>query len=383
MDQLHAEVGVAQLSKSGEELCGDMVEVVRTPQSTIVVLSDGLGSGVKANILATLTTKIAASMLQRGIPLEEVVSTIAETLPVCKERKIAYSTLHIIKISNQGLATIVEFDCPASLLIRGDQVLPFPCQEKIVSGKTIREGRLLLQKDDVIVAVTDGVIHAGIGGLLRLGWGWEGIAAYLTAENLVGVSAEQICRLLIHCAEGYYIGKPGDDSSVAAIKIRQPRYLTLFTGPPTERDSDEKIVKRFLAQPGKKVVAGGTTANIVSRITGNPLAVDLDYPDPDIPPIGHIEGIDLVTEGVLTLNAAIDRLNRKDSLSHVKLQDGATLLARMLLESDTVTIFAGGAVNPAHQNPHFPSQLNIKLQVIGKLQATLTAMGKTVVLEQF
>jgi hypothetical protein len=383
MHQLHAEVGVAQISKTGEELCGDNIEVVRTPKSTILVLSDGLGSGVKANILATLTTKIAASMLKRGIPLEEVVNTIAETLPVCKQRKIAYSTLHIITVSLDRTATIIEFDCPRSLLIRGGQVVPFPCQEKIVAGKMINEGRLLLEENDIIVAVTDGVIHAGIGGLLKLGWGWDGLAHELATGISINASAEQICNQVINCTEGYYLGKPGDDSSAAAIKIRQSRNLTLFTGPPTEPSYDEKIVRKFLSQSGKKIIAGGTTANIVSRVTATPLIVDLAYYDPHIPPIGHIEGIDLVTEGVLTLNAAIDRFHRPELLRNKTLQDGATLLARMLMEADKITVFAGGAVNPAHQNPNFPSQLNIKLQVLDKLQAVLSAKGKTVLIERF
>lgn len=383
MHQLHAEVGVSQISKIGEELCGDTVEIVRTPKSTIIVLSDGLGSGVKANILATLTTKIAASMLKRGIPLEEVVTTVAETLPVCKQRKIAYSTLHILKISADGLATVVEFDCPRSMLLREGKVLPFPCKEKIVAGKVIKEGQLLLRENDIIVAVTDGVLHAGIGGLLKLGWGWDGIAEQLMADYSVAMPTDQICQQLIHCTEGYYLGRPGDDSSAVAVKIRQPRELTLFTGPPLHQSEDDKIVNRFLRQPGKKVIAGGTTANIVSRVTGKSLTVELDYHDPDIPPIGHIEGIDLVTEGVLTLNAAIDRLHRKDIINNPKLQDGASLLAKLLLEADKIAVFAGGAVNPAHQNPNFPTRLNLKLQVLDKLQAALVAQGKTIIFERF
>ena len=383
MHQLHAEVGVSQLSKFGEELCGDNVEVVRTPLSTIIVVSDGLGSGVKANILATLTTKIAASMLKRGIPLEEVVNTIAETLPVCKQRKIAYSTLHIIKISTRGVATIVEFDCPQSMLIRNGKIVPFPSKEKIVAGKVIKEGQLLLKENDIIVAVTDGVMHAGIGGLLKLGWGWDGIAHQIASDYSADTTAEQLCRKLLHYAEGYYAGRPGDDSSAVAVRIRKPRALTLLTGPPIQRTDDAKIVKRFFLSPGKKVVSGGTTANIVSRVSGNPLTVDLTYYDPDIPPIGFIEGVDLVTEGVLTLNAAIDRLQRTDILSNPKLQDGASLLARLLLDSDTITVLAGGAVNPAHQNPNFPHQLNLKLQVLDKLQSTLTAKGKNVIIERF
>lgn len=374
---LHAEVSVAQLSKIGEELCGDNVDVIRTPKDAIIVLSDGLGSGVKANILATLTTKIASSMLRRGIPLEDVVNTITETLPVCRQRKIAYSTMHIIKISHEGEATVVEFDCPTSFLIRAGKVVPFPSQEKFVGGKVIKEGTLSLQENDMIVAVSDGVIHAGIGGLLKLGWGWQGVAEQLTLESREQHDAESLCQRIINCCEGYYLGCPGDDTTVVTMKIRRNRHLTLLAGAPADIISDESVVRKFLRQPGKKIVAGGTTANIVSRITGKPLSVDLMYYDAKIPPTGHIEGIDLVTEGALTLNAAVERLNNP-KIRHDKAQDGATLMAKMLMEADQIDVYAGGAINPAHQNPMFPMQINIKAQVLSKLQTILEDKGKIV-----
>lgn len=378
MDILHAEVGISQLSKTGEELCGDTVEVVRTPTDTIIVLSDGLGSGVKANILATLTTKIASSMLKRGIPLEDVVNTITATLPVCKQRKIAYSTFHILKIAHNGTATVVEFDCPTTFLKRGSQVIPFPTVEKTIGGKIVREGQLLLQENDIIVAVSDGVIHAGIGGLLKLGWGWQGIATQLNAECSAISDAESLSTQLINCCQGYYLDKPGDDSTAVSVKIRHPLHLTLLTGPPADKSYDEKVVRRFLKEPGKKVIAGGTTANIVSRITQKTLSVNLSYHDPNIPPTGKLEGIDLVTEGVLTLNAAVDRLRNSSLWSG---QDGASQLARLLLEADQITIIAGSAVNPAHQNPNFPMQINIKSQVLNQMLAVLKSRGKQVTIE--
>lgn len=378
MELLHAEVGLSQLSKAGEELCGDNVEVVRTATDTIIVISDGLGSGVKANILATLTTKIASSMLKRGIPLEDVVDTITATLPVCKQRKIAYSTFHIIKVSGDGLATVVEFDCPSTFLKRNNHVIVFPTVEKVVGGKVIREGQLSLQEDDMLVAVSDGVIHAGIGGLLKLGWGWQGIAQQLAGESAKVIDADSLSQQVIRCCQGYYLDKAGDDSTVVSVKIRRPLHLTILTGPPADRSYDQKVVKRFLQQPGKKAIAGGTTANIVSRVTSRPLKVNLDYHDPAIPPTGRIEGIDLVTEGVLTLNAAVDRLR---SAAAGKQQDGASLLARMMLEADQINIIAGSAVNPAHQNPNFPVQINIKSQVLNQLLAVLKEKGKQVAIE--
>ncbi|MDR3560773.1 MAG: SpoIIE family protein phosphatase [Negativicutes bacterium] len=382
MGTLHAEVAVAQLSKAGEELCGDKVEVTRAEDKTTVVLSDGLGSGVKANILATLTTKIASSMLKRRIPLEEVVNTISQTLPVCRERKIAYSTFHIVKLRPDGETTVVEYDSPASFLLRGGQVVPFPTHEKVIAGKTVNEGYLVLQENDFLVAVSDGVIHSGIGGLLKLGWNWQGIASELAAYS-AECSARDVAQGILNCCNGYYLGQPGDDSTVVVIKLRRPRQLTLLTGPPSDVSLDEKVVRRFMLAPGMKVVAGGTTANLVGRITGNSVAVDLSYHDPEVPPTARIEGVDLVTEGVLTLTAAIDRFDNHRRLNDPSFRDGATLLARLMLEADKINILAGTAVNPAHQNPNFPARISIKNQVLERLRGKLESIGKQVKLEWF
>lgn len=378
MSELYAEVGIAQLSKKNEELCGDNVGIVRTPEATIIVLSDGLGSGVKANILATLTTKIALSMLKRGIPLEDVVETIAETLPVCKQRKIAYSTLHILKIRPTGKTTVVEFDCPRTLLFRAGKAIPFPTEEEWIAGKKIRKGRLFLQEQDCLVAVSDGVIHAGIGGLLPLGWGWEGFAEYFD-HDIEGVPpAQAISQNVINACEGYYVGEPGDDTTCVAVRLRSCRKMILFTGPPGNPDDDRRIVKRFMAEKGMKAIAGGTTANIVSRCTGEQVHVDLTYYDSKVPPTAQLAGVDLVTEGVLTLNGTIERLMAGQ---YEKGKDGASRLAKMLMDADQISILAGMAINPAHQNPNFPMPVNLKTQLISKLQTILERKGKEVFIE--
>ena len=378
---LHAEVNVAQLCKNGEELCGDNVQITRTADSVIVVVSDGLGSGVKANILATLTTKIASSMLARGADLEDVVETIAQTLPVCRERKIAYSTLQILRIDHNGNATLVEFDSPRTLLSRAGHVMPFPAQSRTIGGKTVLAGQFELRENDWVVLVSDGVIHAGIGGLLPLGLGWNGIADRFSEDVTKAKDTADLCSSLINCCEGYYLGKPGDDTTVVAVKIRNPRRINLMMGPPASPDHDATVVRSFLAAPGQKIFSGGTTATLVSRILGKPLKVSLEYHDPTIPPIAHLEGIDLVTEGVLTLNAAADRLRSVTDLKRSSRQDGATLAARLLLEGDHIHIWAGGAVNPAHQNPLLPSAMNIKMQVLARLRTQLESLGKIVHIE--
>lgn len=375
---LHAEVNFSQLCKNGEELCGDNVQVTRTADSLIVVVSDGLGSGVKANILATLTTRIASSMLARGACLDDVVETIAQTLPVCRERKIAYSTLQILRIDLEGNATLMEFDSPRTLLARAGHVMPFPAQTRTIGGKSVLAGQFELREDDWLVLVSDGVVHAGIGGLLPLGLGWKGIADRLAEELVKKQDTADMCDSLLNCCEGYYLGKPGDDTTVVSVRIRRPRSLNLMMGPPVSPEHDADVVRRFMAAPGQKVVSGGTTATLVSRVLGKPLKVCLDYHDPNIPPTAALDGIDLVTEGVLTLNAAAEKLKSPADLRRSTRKDGATLIARMLLDVDHVHIWAGGAVNPAHQNPLLPSAMNIKLQVLGRLRSQLELLGKVV-----
>lgn len=377
--ELHAEISVAQLSKYGEELCGDKVEVIRNNKHTIITMSDGLGSGVKANILSTLTTKIAASMLKRGIPLRDVIDTIAETLPVCRERKIAYSTLQIIKIAADGWVTIVDFDAPQVICLRRGKMIPFQLAEKEISGKLFRHGSMQMEEDDVLVAVTDGVIHAGIGAILKLGWGEQGLVSLLEEEWRSDIATNSLCKRIISCVEGFYAGQPGDDSTVVGVKIRRPRRLTLLTGPPSDPRYDEKVIKRFMGCEGAKIISGGTTANIASRILQKPLVVDYTCHSRDIPPTATLEGVDLVTEGILTLNAAAEKLLSGKPIN-VGL-DGATRLVQMLMNADQILVLAGSAINPAHQNPAFPMPINIKGQVLAKLQTYLQEYGKQMTIE--
>ncbi len=380
MPQLHYEVGISQLPKMNEELCGDTVAVETTDSSIIVVISDGLGSGVKANILSTLTARIAAGMLKRKSPLAEVVKTIAHTLPVCRQRKIAYSTLQVIISSFEGQTTVVEFDCPTTCLLRQGNVVPFPTVNKEIAGKIFKIGQLEIQQDDVLVAVSDGVIHAGIGGLLKLGWGWNGLAdRLLEISRPIRLTSRQISEEIINCCQGYYTGQPGDDCTAVVIKTRFPNKLCLWAGPPRDSSNDETIVNKFLNKPGKKVIAGGTTANIVNRITGIPLKVSLTYQNTNLPPIGCMEGIDLVTEGILTLNSTVDILQSIDDDLSERFSDGASLMAKLLIRADVIDILAGGAINPAHQS--FPFEVNLKRQIITKMKKILENKGKLVTVE--
>jgi hypothetical protein len=380
--RLYFEWGTKQLHKRGEELCGDSIVVSRGLDSVTLALSDGLGSGVKANILATLTTRIAIHMLENDLPLDEVVQTLGETLPVDRVRKLAYSTFAIAQFFRQGYARVVEFDSPSTILLRERKTQPVVYEERSIEGKTIHEAVVDLKDGDWIVFVSDGVLNAGIGGVYPLGWGWEQAAHFLEKHAHRELSSEDLAEKLAETVNELYAGAPGDDVSIVVIKVRRKLVATVFTGPPEDKNSDETVVSRFVKSAGKLAVCGGTTAKIVARHLGQPLEVDLTTMTPDVPPIARLEGVDLVSEGILTLTKTNALLQSGAERKNVRFQaDGAANLIRLLLGVDHVHFLVGQAVNPAHQNPDLPHQLGIRMAVIREIATELRSRGKEVTIE--
>ncbi len=379
---LFVEIGKAQLQKSGEELCGDSIEITQTRDSTIVVLSDGLGSGVKANILSSLTTTIASTMLKNGCTIDDVVSTLAATLPVCKVRQLAYSTFSILQVFKDGRAYLAEYDNPQ--MFAGGKGGPrcLAATERKVGERTIRESYFNLGDGDWLCMVSDGVLHAGIGGIWNLGWGWERVGAFVQQVASQELPAQEFAGEIIALCSKLYGGKAGDDASVIVIKTRTPRQVTLLIGPPRDPADDAKVVSRLLKAPGKTVVCGGTTGNIVARVLGEKIEVDLNSSDEDVPPIGFIKGIDLVTEGMLTLVRALSNLREEVPLSRIYFNtDGASKLTAMLLKADRVHFIVGRAINPAHQSPGVPPLLALKPQIVDDMVKQLRRLGKKVTVE--
>jgi len=380
--RLYYEWGVKQLRKRDEELCGDSVVVSRYFDSVTLALSDGLGSGVKANILATLTTRIATHLLRNELPLSEVIETLGKTLPVCKVRKLAYSTFAIAQFFGDGHARIVEFDTPGAILLRQRRRIPLTYHEREIGGKTIRETVADLAMGDWVVFVSDGVLNAGIGGAYPLGWGYEQTGRYLEEHAHPEQTAQEVAETLGSVVTDLYAGPPGDDVSIAVVKVRHKLTTVVMTGPPTSKTLDEKIVAQFLKRLGKHVVCGGTTAKIVARHMGEPLEVDLETMRPDVPPLARIRNMDLVTEGILTLTRAEEMLRSGETRETVQFQtDGAAALLRVMLASDHVHFLVGMAVNPAHQNPNLPAVLDMKWGVVREIADELTQRGVEVTIE--
>ena len=379
------------LNKYREELCGDKVEILRCKDSIIVVLADGLGSGVKANILATLTSKIIGTMISMGAGIEEAVETIINTLPICKERQIAYSTFSILQVYESGECYLVEFDNPAAITLRGGKYFDIKKEHREIDGKLINESRFSVSPEDAIIMVSDGAIHAGVGQCLNLGWKWENVKDYTERVYSSSMSAKNISKALLSACNNLYANKPGDDTTVVTVKIRNCQKVSVIIGPPIDREMDSYVINRFMNKEGKKVVCGGTTSQIVSKVTEKEIITNFNYIDPSVPPTAKIEGIDLTTEGVLTMSKTLEYVKKyilsNNSIDeHIDLdkQDGASQLTKLLVEESTsVDFLVGRAINPAHQNPDFPVDFGMKLKLVNDMKEQLLILGKKVNIEYF
>lgn len=389
MNDLFADVGYVSLNHVGEELCGDMVEVVRKENELIVVLADGLGSGVKANILSTLTSKIISTMIAENMSVDDCVETIAATLPVCKKRGVAYSTFTIMRFIDNTEAEIIQFDNPMVILLRGGKNFEYPLAERVIEGKKIYESRIALEQDDVFIAMSDGAIYAGVGQVLNYGWQRENIIAFAEANYSVYQSAKIIASSITDECNHLYDLKPGDDTTVAAVLIRKRKSCNLLFGPPKNSEDDNKMLALFFSKQGKHIVCGGTTSKITAKYLGKEIVTNIDYTDPTIPPTASIEGVDLVTEGVITMARVLDYA--KDYLEDNSLfekwgkqHDGASEIAGILFKEATdINLFVGRAQNLAHQSPELNISFNIKSKIVEELTQCLERMGKTVVVNYF
>ncbi|WP_099188713.1 SpoIIE family protein phosphatase [Tepidibacter mesophilus] len=384
MKQYFLDIAYLSLNKDKEELCGDKVEIEKFDEGCIAVLSDGLGSGVKANILATLTSKIAVTMMKNGLSIEEVVDTIINTLPTCKVRQLAYSTFTIIYISNVGECYIARFDNPEVLIKRNGNVDIIEGKEVIISGRRVRESKFNLKKDDIIVSFSDGVLNAGSGKVLNLGWDLKSVSEYIkmTPSN---ISSMSLIKKIIGICDDLYLQKPGDDTTVLSIKIIENKHVTLFTGPPINVGDDKIIVQRLIKSNGKKIVCGGSAAKIVSRELNTDFEMDMKNIKGDIPPVGYIKNIDLVTEGVLTLKKVLEVLvDYKKNKYHIddifkddKDQNAAYKILKILIDECThIDFLLGRSVNSAYENFGFPEDLATKIQIVEKIKEKLIELGK-------
>lgn len=390
MNNLCADIGYKSINHEGEQLCGDHVDVVEQGEnSTVIVLADGLGSGVKASILSTLTSKIISTMMAEGLSIEECVSTIAAALPICSVRGVAYSTFTIIHLVDNVRAELIQYDNPQVILFRDYQNYDYPKTEKNIGGKTVYQSVIDLKENDIFVAMSDGCPHAGIGIAYSFGWKREDIIDYLEPLTVNDFTAKTLATILVDECNKLYGEKPGDDATACVVRVRRRAPVNLLFGPPSNRDDADRMMSLFFSKEGKHIVCGGTTSSIAAKYLGKKVIPSLNFEDPEIPPIAEIEGVDLVTEGVITVNKVLeyakDYLKSNESYTHWGYKrDGASLISRMLFEEATdINFYVGRAVNPAHQNPDLPINFNIKMNLVEELSQCLKEMGKRIKVSYF
>ena len=374
------------LFKYKEELCGDKVEFYSDDDIFVMALADGLGSGVKANILATLTSKIGVTMLKEKMKLDDVVETISRTLPISPTLNIAYSTFTLIRVDQGGMAYIAEFDNPSVIFLRGGDFLKLHWNERIIYKKRIGETSIQLKHNDNLILISDGYKFAGKNGNWIKPWTYEDTCHYIKKCYLKEMNAKEMTNNILDLFNELYYYEPIDDTTVATLKIIRDKKVVLLSGPPVDKSRDSEIVNKFKNARGKKIICGGTTARIVSRELKKSYKPG-KIVDKDIPPVGYIEGVDLVTEGVITLQKATSILEHILNTTDYEVlykEDGSSKLAKMLYEDSLhIKLMVGKSVNQTNQILELSNKLSNKVDILNHLKDVLIKLGKIVDIEYF
>lgn len=379
-DAFYIEVNCQQKNHANERICGDtfLSGRVKEENRTVVVLSDGMGHGVKASLLSTLTATMALNFTKEHKDVYKIAEIIMNTLPVCSERKISYSTFSVVDIDNEGNASILEYDNPECIVLRGEEVFSPQWQCLIMegdknAGKEIKSCVFKAQKEDRIILMSDGVAQAGLGkGKYLFGWGKENVQEFVlqAVKEKAEISADKLAAKVVNKAHAIDVYQAKDDISCAVIYFREPRQLLVCSGPPFEKEKDKELSEKVKSFSGKKIICGGTTADIIGHHLNIKIHDTLEFDDPDLPPISHMEGIDLVTEGILTLSKVSQLLEKYDTRTEPG-TGPADLIVKHFLESDKINFLIGTAINVAHQDPNLPIELEIRRSVVKKIVHTL------------
>ncbi|MGD0730333.1 MAG: SpoIIE family protein phosphatase [Terracidiphilus sp.] len=373
------EVDSCQRAKNGQLISGDVFlsQKVKQEGRIVSVLSDGLGSGVKASVLASMTATMALKFAASAMDIRASAEIIMDTLPICSVRKISYSTFTVVDMANTGETRIIEHGNPPFLLIRpnGEASLektslrPKRWQDRIISFSTFD-----VQREDRIVFFSDGITQAGMGEYRTpLGWGLENVDKFVREkiDRYPYISARELSRLMVAKAEEVDGLSAKDDITCGVVYFRSPRQLLVMTGAPFNRAHDHDLAKMAENTSGRKVICGGTTANIISRMLNRPVQIDMrQHFDAKVPPSARMDGFDLVTEGTLTLGEVLRLLEEGFAPEDMR-SNPAVRLATMFLDSDIVRFAVGTRINEAHQDPNIPVELDLRRNIVKRIAQLL------------
>ncbi len=374
------DIAHSQQQKYSEEICGDvfLTQKVSEENRTIAVLSDGLGSGVKANILASMTASMALNFIKNNSPIAHTADIIINTLPIDRERRISFSSFTIIDIESDGLIHLVEYGNPSALLVRNKESIQLDKNEIKIKNRFNLKQKLYYSTftgtiEDRIIICSDGVTQSGIGtASYPFGWNDENLFSYVSEqiEKDPVIPSAYLSKKLLTKSITNDAYKAKDDITAAVVYLRQPRKLMLCSGPPYDEKKDQLLAKNLDNFEGKKIICGGTTANIIARELDREISTDMLKAPGNLPPASLMENIDLVTEGILTIGKAQSIL--EEGFTEKKLtKDPAEMLCNLLITNDEIHFIVGTKINEAHQDPALPVELEIRRNVIKKIAQCL------------
>lgn len=391
MADYHIEVDVHQLNSHGQVVCGDVFHsrVIKAEGRSILVLSDGIGHGVKANVLATLTASMALNYASFHTKPEVAANIFMRALPKSRDGKESYATFTIIEIEDDGQVRIINYDNPRSVIFRRGQVfnpkeIQIPIRGEENAGKILRIREFSPMLEDRIIFMTDGIAQSGLGSKrFPTGWGLDNIEIF--AENQIAreyeISATKLARKILNQASMNDAFEMRDDASCGVVYFRQPRQFMLITGPPFYKIKDADFVKKIQEFPGKKIICGGTTAEIIARELDLEIDIQHRFSEKTLPPAARMEGFEIVTEGILTLGRVEEIL--ENYTSDMRLGDSPPEeVVKLLTQHDDIHIIVGTRINWAHQDPDQPVELEIRKSVVRRIVRLLeTRFFKKVTVE--
>lgn len=379
-DHIHIETITAQIPKHAGAVCGDVIECDRDEHATLLCLCDGVGSGIRANIAATVCAARLRTLLREGFSLRQAVTEVAGTMEQAKQEAATYCAFTVARILNDGSMTALSYESPPPLLYCGQHAHVLPARS-LSPGKTmLTETHCRLQDGDALLMVSDGITQAGIGTRFHQAWGIEGVARFLAGHTITNDRTEGLPDLVLREATRLGDGGTTDDMSALLARCRLGSTLAILTGPPVDPRRDPIVIKRFMDMNGKKVICGGTTAKIVAALLNKPILSDPTIGSLIAPPGHRLEGIDLLTEGALTLNQTYNILD-VDPANYDE-DNSVTRLCRLMREADRILIIAGGSLNPASNHISFKQQGVLpRATIVPMLADKLRARGKHVTIE--
>nr|WP_319997506.1 SpoIIE family protein phosphatase [uncultured Draconibacterium sp.] len=373
----HVEIDFQQKRPKGEIACGDVFQssIIREEGRTILVLSDGIGHGIKASVLATLTSTMALKYSLLHTKPEVAARIIMETLPKSSDGKESYATFTIIELDNEGHIRIVNYDNPEILVLRNGVAMQGKEYNRTIEGeenlgKVLHCKEFTARKEDRIIFMSDGVPQSGLGDQhYPLGWGMENIEDFALNQikRMPDISATKLARKIINQAVMNDQFSVKDDTSCGVMYFREPRKFMLITGPPFYKIKDYDFVGRIQGFEGKKIICGGTTAEIIARELD--LTVEIQHGNKnleELPPTAKMQGFEMVTEGILTLGKVEEILENYDS--DTRLTDSPPEeIVKLLLQHDCIDIIVGTRINWAHQDPEQPLELELRKFVVKRI----------------